>query len=305
MLRLTTWNVNGLFRKSPNLSKLEDNSFLGSVVGYDIIGLIETHAGPDDSICLENYTIYQVNRPKSNKAYKFSGGLAALIKNDITKGVTIVNSGLFAIWLKLDHDLFGFSRDVYVCITYLPPDNSTYSKRLEINCVDILEKDIQNFTPLGEIILLGDINARTACNADYLLNDTDKFIPDPIPYIMDDDLPIRSNQDTITNERGLHILDVCISSGLRILNGRKPGDTLGYFTCHKYNGSSTIDYGIVSEMLFKDVVYFHVHSGMSDLSDHCQISLSIQNCNFQRNSSYTIALSPSPLGYIYGKNLVN
>ena len=85
------------------------------------------------------------------------------------------------------------------------------------------------------------MNARTACGDDHLRNDTDLFIPDPIPYIMDEDLPSRNNQDLTTNERGKSILDMCISSGLRILNGRKPGDSLGYFTCHKYNGSSTVD----------------------------------------------------------------
>jgi len=107
--------------------------------------------------------------------------------------------------------------------------------------------------------LVGDFNARLARGADHITNDTDLFIPDPIPYIMDDDLPPRNNQDSITNERGQIILDLCISSGLRILNGRKPGDSLGYFTCHKYNGSSTVDYGIVSQRLFKDIFYFHVH----------------------------------------------
>ena len=186
--------------------------------------------------------------------------------------------------------------------TYLPPDNSTYSNRLHTDCCDILENDVKKYLPLGEVILLGDMNARTACGDDHLRNDTDLFIPDPIPYIMDEDLPSRNNQDLTTNERGKSILDMCISSGLRILNGRKPGDSLGYFTCHKYNGSSTVDYGIVSERLFKDIMYFHVHSDLGDISDHCQISLCIQNVNFLRKPKNKLLKTKLPQGYIWDEN---
>ena len=51
----------------------------------------------------------------------------------------------------------------------------------------------------------------------------------------------RYNQNKICNERGESITDLCISSRLRILNGRKTGDSICYLTCHKYNGSSVVD----------------------------------------------------------------
>ena len=70
---------------------------------------------------------------------------------------------------------------------------------------------------------------------------------------------LRYNQDKICNERGESITDLSISSKLRISNGRKTGDSIGYFTCHKYNGSSVVDYCLVSECIFKDIIYFHVH----------------------------------------------
>ena len=145
---------------------------------------------------------------------------------------------MFAIWLKVDRLFSGYKSDIYICITYLPPENSSYYRQLNINCIDIVEKQIQHFSALGDIILLGDTNARTACNNDYVINDVDRFIPDVIPYIIDNDLPKRHSQDMTINERGTNILDMCVSSGLRILNGREPGDTIGYYTCNKYNGSS-------------------------------------------------------------------
>ena len=138
---------------------------------------------------------------------------------------------------------------------------------------------------------MGDTNARTAMQEDHIQNDSDKFIPETIPYMIDVSLPERHSQDKSLNERGTVLMDMCISSGLRILNGRKPGDSLGYFTCHKYNGSSTVDYGIVSECLFRNIMYFHVHKAMRDLSDHCQISLSIQNLNFTRQVPHNLGSS--------------
>jgi hypothetical protein len=101
-------------------------------------------------------------------------------------------------------------------------------------------------------------------------------------YSVDTEPPKRNNQDKGTNARGSELLDLCISSGLRILNGRKVGDTLGCFTCHKYNGSSTVDYGVVSEGLFPHVQYFHVDKCVSDLSDHCKISFSLDNFQKKR-----------------------
>ena len=139
-LKITCWNVNGLYRKSSDYCKLEDEGFLDSVLGYDIIGLVETHAAPEDNISLEGYHTFQVNRPKHKRAHKLSGGLAVLIKKDIKKGITLARSGMFAIWLKVDRLFSGYKSDIYICITYLPPENSSYYRQLNINCIDILEK---------------------------------------------------------------------------------------------------------------------------------------------------------------------
>ena len=74
------------------------------------------------------------------------------------------------------------------------------------------------------------------------------------------------------------IFDICISSKLRIVNGRKAGDALGRFTCHKPMGSSVVDYVIVNENILKNILYFHVNSFKGYLSDHCCISWAIKCC---------------------------
>ena len=40
---------------------------------------------------------------------------------------------------------------------------------------------------------------------------------------------------------------MCISSRLRILNGRTFGDSTGKFTSYQYNGSSVVDHCLISE----------------------------------------------------------
>ena len=77
-LRITCWNVNGLFKKKIN--KLEE--FLRSVNNYCIIGLVETHTAPDDNTCIDDYLVYQVNMPKSDQASKFS------VKTELQNGVS-------------------------------------------------------------------------------------------------------------------------------------------------------------------------------------------------------------------------
>jgi hypothetical protein len=108
----------------------------------------------------------------------------------------------------------------------------------------------------GNLVVLGDLNARTANNLDHVHNDTNRFIPESIPYDIDNNMSIRNNQDKILNDRGSNLLDLCISTRLRILNGRKPGDSIGYYTCHKYNGSSVVDYCLVTECIFQDIFMY-------------------------------------------------
>ncbi len=122
---------------------------------------------------------------------------------------------------------------------------------------------------------MGDLNARTANNIDYISNDDDTHIPLNIEYTLDTELKQRHSQDTILDKQGKHLLEICISSQTRILNGRKIGDSIGYNTSHQYNGSSTVDYAICSHTLYHDIPNFKVQQYLGTLSDHCMISFSI------------------------------
>ena len=72
------------------------------------------------------------------------------------------------------------------------------------------------------------------------------------------------------------LLNLCVQCGLRLLNGRILGDSLGQYTSHQPAGSSVIDYFIASESILSLIPCFPVHNLEADLSDHCQISMHIQ-----------------------------
>lgn len=59
-------------------------------------------------------------------------------------------------------------------------------------------------------------------------------------------------------------------------NGRMLGDLNGRFTCHTPNGSSTVDYVIVSDNIIDQVLYFKVSDFVPTLSDtHCKLEWEI------------------------------
>ena len=94
----------------------------------------------------------------------------------------------------------------------------------------------------------------------------------------DPDIPLRISQDAITNEFGHLLLDICKSTGIRIVNGRYFHDEgLGLFTCHTSNRHSVVDYLLGT----LDSIRAHLSSfevgDMSTLSStHCPLTFSIK-----------------------------
>lgn len=243
----------------------------------DIVGLVETHTitGQHDDIFFADFDTHLLHRPKHKKAPHGSGGIAVLLRHNIRKGIKIHQSkGNDYVWLNLNKGFFGFTEDLHICIAYIPPADSTYSKSLKQDILDRIESDINRLKTQGNILLMGDLNGRVGRVLDFIPADSDKHLPLD-NYTLDSIIPSRNSQDTTVDDRGKHIIDMCIKSQMRILNGRKIGDSMGYFTSHQYNGSSVVDYAICSEALLTDISYFKVHHFLGSLTDHCMISMYI------------------------------
>ena len=141
-----------------------------------------------------------------------------------------------------------------------------------------IEKDINTkYSNKGNIILCGDLNARTGSEPDFIQGDcNDINIPLYEDYICDFVQDDRHSYDCKIDTRGKQLLDMCIGSKLRILNGRMTGDSLGKFTCIKPTGYSVVDYVIMSEELLENTLYFQVSDYFPTLSDcHCKLSFGL------------------------------
>lgn len=278
-LRLCHWNIEGI--QSRTGSKSTDSDFLKEVNDFDIITLSETHVVKGKSFQVDGFCDpFEGIRCKHPKARKGSGGVAILVKHNIRKGVALHQSkSPDLIWLQLKKQFFRCPDDIFIGVVYVSPVNSSYTLKHDSSVWDTLSLDIDKFQNMGKVILVGDFNTRTGSIPDYIQNDDDNFTPVPDSYIPDDVIPItdRHNRDNICRPKEYTdlLINLCKSAGLRILNGRTLGDLSGKLTCHKWNGSSQVDYGIAHHSLLPMIRFFKVHDCLSDLSDHCIISLGL------------------------------
>ncbi|CAC5392778.1 unnamed protein product [Mytilus coruscus] len=92
-----------------------------------------------------------------------------------------------------------------------------------------LENEIVKFSVKGEIALIGDFNARVSDHTDFINQESydSPVLQDILPPNYDDDIFVeRNSQYQTVNCHGKSLLNMCISSRLRILNGRFIGDSL-------------------------------------------------------------------------------
>ena len=271
---------------------------------YDIVCLLETHCSPDTSIDLQGFTSVSLCRPKFRNARKFSGGVSVLIKNELKKVVSVIKSKVLPydlLWLKVNKNFVHRINDMYICVTYLSPVNSSFILRQDIDLYSVLENEVVRYSSIGDKMLVGDLNSRTANEYDFIANDgSDSHIPVPDGYISDTPMRPRYCQDKTLNGYGRKLLNLCKSSGLRILNGRKFGDLTGRFTCHEYGGSSTVDYILAHHDLYDKVQYFKVNTWFGHLSDHCMAECGIE-AEVPKVDSPVCKLTPQPCKYKWYK----
>ena len=195
------------------------------------------------------------------------------------------------MWIKLSKSFFNFEYDTYLCCCYIPPVNSKLLVNKNIDLHDVLLQEILKFQDIGEIIILGDLNSRLGGRQEHWV-DIKSTSADGNVECEHVDIPIRLCQDTKSNSYGTKLLDILNQCHLLIVNGRVPGDLLGRYTYHGYNGSSCIDFGICSANIYNDVRYFKTFD-FPWYSDHVPICLSINCCWSQaKDTEYNLLNSP-------------
>jgi exonuclease III len=213
------------------------------------------------------------------------GGVCLFFKDKLKDGIQVVRTDSRGIiWVKLCKAYFHTEHDIFVCFLYIPPSNSVYYNLVDTDFFEILGENIREFSTLGKISVMGDMNARCGKKSDIIQSssDFDSFI-----HVLENDdsesilqnLPERQTMDHVVNASGNKLIELCISTDLKIVNGRVPSDQHGSFTYLSNNGNSLIDYALISYELFPFVNSFVVHD-LTSFSSHRPINL-ILNLNYE------------------------
>ena len=207
-------------------------------------------------------------------------------RSELTHSIEIIKNVESYIWLKINKEIICADQHVYLCAIYKPPSESLYYNE---DIFSTLEGEINQFKTLGNVLVCGDLNARTGEKADSINIQGDQHLglPGetcfPLP-----ELPRRHNLDKITNTSGTQLLQLCRTLGLYIVNGRLQGDSLGCYTFSSALGSSTVDYAItdLDPMSLRALTV----NPLTPLSDHSKITVYLK----REHSNYE-ASEPSKL----------
>ena len=275
-LKMCFLNVGGL--KNKEGSKLEDLFFINKMNKYDIVFLAETHIGYESNIHrVGTFYVYQICRPICRPNNRYFGGLAILTKSHIRPHVKIQkNTNPDFQWIKLEKSFFGFLKDLYICLVYNPPMTSSYTQGLNHDILECIENETVEYKKYGNILLCGDFNARVSSSDDFIIDDDNSHTPLFNNYTVDKQIRCRKSKDTTLDTRGKELIDFCISNQIRMLNGRVLGDLCGNYTCYTTNGTSIVDYTLISESILDQILYFNVNNFVPTISDcHCIIEWSM------------------------------
>ena len=237
---------------------------------FDIMCISESKVAKGNDI--NNFTAFNLEN-KSTK-YPLPGihGIQVYISDKLVeKCQQLPDSDLccdLVIWIKVDeHFILG--------ALYLPCENSKHHYQ---EIYDELTYDINSIK--GEynlpIMIIGDFNSRTGSQNEIMLTDQYDILDDldsssfrynDIIKIFEDlDIPVnRTNADTIINNNGHKLIEMCKVQDLCIINGRVGSDKfVGGTTCADV---STIDYAICTPDLFPKITDFTVDNFDNLLSD--------------------------------------
>ena len=238
------WNVEGLS------SKLSENSFVQYICAFDICCFTETFTSIDFNfeIYFSDYFVFHSPAVKLSHQGRRSGGVVTIVKKSCMNTVsqlpcTYDNMTVLRLCSITTGELILIS-------VYIPPVDSQYYKGKELKCnLVLLEEvlsEIQEAYPNANIIICGDLNARTSqwnlhtSDCDYD-DDQDQlglqdycYCPNTVYY--------RQSEDNVTNQFGNILIELCKVYHICILNGSNVKDKKGKLTYVSQHGESTIDY---------------------------------------------------------------
>jgi exonuclease III len=178
------------------------------------------------------------------------------------------------MWVRLD---LGEGRCLFIAGCYIPHKGSTfYDRATDVNKedpMDDIEQEAATLTSDGEVIILGDFNARTGSRQ----TDTS---PLAATWEKEECIDAAWTRESLDNKgmvdsHGEALLRMCNSTQLVIANGMKRWPNSQRYTCHTASGQSVIDYLLLSERAIENVENFYIKD-LQPESDHCPLHVNLK-----------------------------
>ena len=166
-LSIMCWNINNFYSSTLN-NKLHDQDFLQLTQDHDIIGLVETHSSENDDLFIPGFSKpYVKHRPKSDKSKAF-GGIAVYVKPYLHNSIKITELNSMSkdiLWIKLSQS--GKTSPKFIGFAYISPERASNSEQIK-KSFDFIQNDCIKYSAQGDILIPGDLSARTNCEPDVL-----------------------------------------------------------------------------------------------------------------------------------------
>ena len=246
-ITILSYNIEGL------AGKINDPSTIRMFLDFDVICLQETHTGSEFQLpgfLSDCYTSYWSNAIKLSNHGRHSGGVLVLVRNSLNGQIRVIeHSNDFTVALKADKDVFGLENDLVIIAVYIPPKDSPYYNHSGYsNGILPLESLIHRLSEIStpEFVICGDLNARTGSSQPFIDMDADPLHPCSESV---SDSYIRRSDDTVTNQFGRALIELCACFGFIIVNGTNNNNGDSGYTFISPNGNSVVDYFLVSSGL--------------------------------------------------------
>ena len=251
---------------------------------FDIIALCETQkqSAPQyiDKTTWESTIVGSENNKKGT-------GLLVLHRRALQaelwrKNKETETGGLQRIWLRIPASTTALPNDVMLGCIYMPPGRPTTNNGDGAKMWTKLKQDIKAARLLGEVIIMGDFNARvrTADGRRRQAPEEPDRVSPPGARSTDGGPPPTTTHPQAdncaqTNPYGTQLKKLVASQSLVLLTGRAPGDVpprASFFGTR--GGSSRVDHVLVSTALAARVAY-HAVADWDGTSDHAPVDTKI------------------------------
>lgn len=196
-----------------------------------------------------------------------------MFKEELRAHVKIVKKDDQArfMWTKIELDTH---RPLFICICYFAPSTSRFAPPKGQSPYLDLEEDISRLSREGDVVLLGDFNARTANHQSNIFDLSDEMLKELDTAEMGLE---RKTLDTEYTEYGKFLLNLGTTQELMILNGLERYPLSKGFTCfpHRHR-TSTVDYVMAQPRFIPHIQNLKVGPRPFGVAaDHAIISFSV------------------------------